>query len=67
MYKVAYVTGVNNSIQISLKTVVDEINAKGGVIEHIVQSQSPLNNMTIITITIIYKIRNHSTSTTVVY
>lgn len=57
MYKVAYITGNNSQISYSLKSAIDEINLKRGVIKEIVQSQSTSpQGYTIVTITIIYQI-----------
>ena len=55
MYKIAYVSGTASTIAPILNQTIDDINAKGGKIEQIVQSQSSLGSgVTIVTITILY-------------
>ena len=60
MYKIAYVSGDYNGISSILKKTIEDINVSGGQIEHIVQSQSSANYLTIVTVTIIYKIPRSS-------
>lgn len=55
MYKVAYVSGNNHDIALSLRQTIDSINQANGKIVHIIQSQSNhQSGYTIVTITIIY-------------
>jgi hypothetical protein len=55
MYKLAYVSGSNQSLGPLLKNTLEDINNRGGKIAHMTQSQStsPQGN-TIVTVTIIY-------------
>lgn len=55
MYKVAYVSGNNHDISLSLRQTIESINQANGKIVNIVQSQSNhQSGYTIVTITIIY-------------
>ena len=55
MYKIAYVSGSNLNISSTLMQTVNDINAIGGKIVHIVQSQSTSpGSHTIVTVTIVY-------------
>jgi hypothetical protein len=54
-YKLAYVSGPSHEISSILQRTINDINAVGGQIIHIVQSQSTANaGFTIVTVTIIY-------------
>jgi len=56
MYKVAFLSGNNQTIYSALQQTIEEINNNNGEIVQIVQSQSSGGSgWTVVTITIIYK------------